>query len=347
MAKNLYLKRGNWWFSRQIDGKRKWVNLHTRDEAEAIKLSRLVEHHPDLRPEYTTDEDVTAFVAYKKSKRRYSRNSAETKVLILRRFAAWLPPRSNLANVSAKQCSAFYAEVQKTVTESTAQGYMMTLRSFLRWAIDVRHLRLDNPVAKVDLLACDRVARDRFCDRAEANRLIEAAPTDDLRFILFCGFHAGLRREEISEARAHWFDLRGGALNVRRAIGKERLRAGEREWRPKHNKERTVPLTKPFRKFLQDYLTGREPLDFALQPGVGHGRNRYRYDFRRPFTDFVRVHSTTRVNPHMMRHSFASNLKIAGKSIAKIADWLGDTERVTERNYAHLKPDDRDIHALA
>ena len=52
------------------------------------------------------------------------------------------------------------------------------------------------------------------------------------------------------------------------------------------------------------------------------------------------------VKQHVMRHSFASNLKIAGKSIAKIADWLGDTERVTERTYAHLLPDDEDIHAL-
>lgn len=43
------------------------------------------------------------------------------------------------------------------------------------------------------------------------------------------------------------------------------------------------------------------------------------------------------VTPHVMRHSFASALKTAGKSIAKIADWLGDTERVTERNYAHLR----------
>ncbi len=52
------------------------------------------------------------------------------------------------------------------------------------------------------------------------------------------------------------------------------------------------------------------------------------------------------VTPHVMHHSFASNLKIASKSTAKIAEWLGDTERVTERTYAHLMPDDEDIHAL-
>ena len=57
-------------------------------------------------------------------------------------------------------------------------------------------------------------------------------------------------------------------------------------------------------------------------------------------TAFIYGHTT----PHAPQ--FASNLEIAGKSIAKIGDWLGDTERVTERNHAHLLPDDENIHAL-
>ena len=346
VAKNLYLKRGNWWFARMIQGKRTWVNLHTRDESEAIKLMRRVEHDERLRPTGSIAEDVERFLDHKKANRRYSRNSAQTKALILRRFAAWVPSRSNLATVSSKQCTGFYRHVQETVSESTAQSYMMTLRSFFRWAVEVRHLRLDNPVAPVEFVQYDRVARDRFCDRETANALIAAAPTEALRFVLFCGFHAGLRRDEISEARAHWFDLAGGALNVRRATGRDRLREGEREWRPKYNKERTVPLTAPFAAFLRTFLDDRSPLDFALAPSVQHGKARYRYDFRRPFGDFM-VAQEQEVTAHMMRHSFASNLKIKGESIAKIAHWLGDTERVTERHYAHLKPDDAGIQALA
>jgi integrase len=89
-------------------------------------------------------------------------------------------------------------------------------------------------------------------------------------------------------------------------------------------------------------------LDFALMPDVKHGRWRYRYDIRRPFTDFMRdTIGMPWVTPHVMRHSFASILKSAGVSNAKIAEWLGNSERVTERTYAHLKPDDRDVHALS
>jgi integrase len=50
------------------------------------------------------------------------------------------------------------------------------------------------------------------------------------------------------------------------------------------------------------------------------------------------------VTPHVMRHTFASLLAIDGKSIYKIAAWLGDTVRVTERVYAHLCPQDGDVN---
>jgi integrase len=197
----------------------------------------------------------------------------------------------------------------------------------------------------------EHVARKRFCDKALKKRLIANAPDDDLRFILFCGFDAGLRRGEISEARADWFELRHGSIHIQRSVGK-RLRQGEREWRPKYNKERVIPLTRPFRAFLKNYLrapsrSGRcEPLDFALRPEIRHGEWRYRYDIRRPFAEYMEAQGVAWVTPHVMRHSFASILKTEGESIAKIAEWLGDTERVTERTYAWLKPDDRGIHRL-
>lgn len=347
-GRNLYFKRGSWWFAKQIENKREWVNLRTADEAAAIKLREQIEHSPLLRPGDTITEHVEEFVAHKKAKRAFSRNSSHTKVLILRRFARWLPETTKLAGVTSRQCEEFYSLLQDEVEDSTAESYMMTLRSFFRWAVEVKRVRVDNPVAKVELLTFERRGREKFCEKDAANALIASAPDDDLRFVLFCGFHAGLRKDEIIEARRHWFDLRGGSLNVFRAVGRHRLQDSEREWRPKYNKERTVPLTQPFREFLAGYLRGRDdPLDFVLQPGVKHGKARYRYDFRRPFTDFMWTAAHPWLTPHVMRHSFASNLKIAGKSIAKIADWLGDTERVTEKNYAHLRPDDRDVQALA
>ena len=360
--KNLYWREGGWWFGQQIKGKRTWVNLETRDESEAIQRVRLVRADPIMRPATGLLPEVEAFVAYKKSKGRYSKNSADTKVLILRSFARWLPATATLANVTPAQCESFYHAVQtpgfdtenrrklkktpKPASETTAHSYMMTLRAFFRWAVEVRRVRFDNPVERLEFARIEHKARKEFCDKATKNALLAAAVNDDLRFILFCGFDAGLRRDEISEARRDWFDLERGSLQVRNADG-QRLRTGERKFRVKNGKQRHVPLTHPFRAFLKQYLQGLHPLDYVLKPEVRYGAARYRYDFRRPFKDFMTAQQLSWVTPHVMRHSFASALKTAGKSIAKIADWLGDTERVTERNYAHLLPDDEDIHALS
>ena len=361
-ARNLYLKRGSWWFAQQVKGKRQWINLHTNDEAEAVRFRRLARANPIIRPETGLLPDVDAYVEYKVKNRLHSKNSADTKVLCLRAFARWLPETATLANVTSEQCDGFYRAVQqpgfdqdtrrklkeppRPASESTAHGYMMTLRAFFRWAVETRRVRFDNPVTRLEFGRVDHKVRRGFIDKAAKNFLIASATNDDLRFVLFCGFDAGLRRDEIAEARRDWFDLKGGNLQVRNAKKPPRLRAGERKFRVKNGKERHVPLTHPFCTFLKKYLEGLHPLDFVLRPEVRHGTARYRYDVRRPFGEFVAEQRMPFVTQHVMRHSFASNLKIAGISIAKIADWLGDTERATEKNYSHLMPHDQDIHAL-
>ena len=84
---------------------------------------------------------------------------------------------------------------------------MFTVRSFFNWCV------AENLCRTTRLLKCNSTA---LTGRAGptlpiwglAQRLIENAPTDDLRFVLFCGFHAGMRKLEIVEAVPEWFDLR-------------------------------------------------------------------------------------------------------------------------------------------
>jgi hypothetical protein len=52
------------------------------------------------------------------------------------------------------------------------------------------------------------------------------------------------------------------------------------------------------------------------------------------------------VTPHVMRHTFGSLLAIAGESLAKISEWMGDDPRVTDRHYLHFKEGDTAINKL-
>jgi integrase len=80
-----------------------------------------------------------------------------------------------------------------------------------------------------------------------AQRLIHNAPNNDLRFILFCGFHTGMRKMEIVEAVPGWFDL------VARPV---EIRATE-TFQPKDRDARTVPLTDQFVDFLKRWVCAR------------------------------------------------------------------------------------------
>jgi len=121
---------------------------------------------------------------------------------------------------------------------------------------------------------------------------------------------------------------------------------GNAEWKPKDKECRTIPLTKPFRSFLRGYLRKKDSVGFALHPEIARGQWRYRYDFRRPFTDYMRAMDCSWVTPHVMRHTFASLLVSAGVSIYKAAVWMGNDVRVVQQHYAHLAPGDQDIHRM-
>lgn len=215
----------------------------------------------------------------------------------------------------------------------------------MRWLLERGALR-QNVAAKVKLDALRSNPRLVFCPADLVAGLIANAPNNEMRFILYCGFHAGMRKEEIIESRPHWFDLRAGCVNI----------VFTDTFTPKDKEERSIPLTAEFKAFLGEY---GKPTPFMIAPEVGHGRSRYRYDFRKPFADYIASYGNGRrlgtkklakkqdlswITPHIMRHTFASLHATAGTSIYKIAVWLGDGVDVVQKHYAKLSPRDEDIN---
>jgi site-specific recombinase XerD len=233
------------------------------------------------------------------------------------------------ANVTGIQCKAFYQAAKRRTAPSTAESYMFTLRSFFNWCVR-ENLCRRNPVLDVQLDRIDRKGRTLFADFELAQRLIQNAPTEDLRFVMFCGFHTGMRKLEIVEAVPDWFNLTRRTVEIRETA----------TFRPKDRDARTVPLTDPFVEFLKSYGL-RSP--YVLQPEIAHGKHRYRFDFRRSFSDYMKAQGVEWISPHVMRHSFASICASKGIDIYRIATWLGDDVRVVQRHYAKLRPDDREI----
>ena len=347
--KGLYQKRGWWYFSRMRGGVRKTIALETRDEDEAIHKALDLANAPDLAIGGTLEGEIEAFIAFKLDRDEFSRFSAENKSLTLKRFARWVG-RTPIPSIKPADLQRFYSEERKRVTESTAQGYMMCLRSFFGWLKSERKIIATNPATGISMGRWDYGTKTEYCQPELRDALlkgwrkipVEIMSKEQARmigFIMHAGFEAGLRRNEIIEARPSWFLIKGRSVRVQKT----------ETFGPKDREARAIPLTDVFIAFLERYpMNGT----WCIAPEIQRGKSRYRYDFIRPFNLYLEFmgkeleQDLSWVTPHVMRHTFGSLLAIAGESLAKISEWMGDDPRVTDRHYLHFKEGDTAINKL-
>ena len=328
--RGIYLRGNIYWLAVQRDGVRRFITLETADAAEAVSRAKLIRETPELNSSSPLQAEVEHFIAYKRRMNAYTASSGVSKRNILLLFAQAMPDNATAATISTRQVQKFYESTRSRVTDTTAHGYLMAVQAFFRWAVNIGKIARRNPVKGIEFAKPLGRARKNFCSYELRDKLLAEAPTDELRFILFCGFHAGLRFQEIVEARPFWFDRSAGQLHLRKTAT---MNFKDRE-------ERTIPLTKEFRAFLKTY---GQPEPFMLRPLVAHGKSLYRYDFRLPFTRYMEAQGCRWVTPHVMRHTFASLLVSAEESIYKVAVWLGDEVGTVQKHYGHLTPDNHGI----
>ena len=334
--KGVFLRGKKFWYRYSYQGRQYREPLDTKDEAEAITKALRIQANPLLTGANPLAEEIKAYLAIKLEKGDYTRNSADSRGPVLK---SWISDRNlkEVREINTDEIKLWLNSLRrrkKRLKESSIESYGMIIRGFCAWLVEENKLR-ESPAEFIKSKTSTSAKRRRFCLREQVDSLISECADLELKFILYCGFHAGLRKGEIVQARSEWFDLR---LNI--------IHITEYEtWKPKDKDKRTIPLTTSFKKFLEEEMAidGELPSPFLIYPSKVQGRARYRYDFRKPFEEYVVAKGYAWLKPHVMRHTFASLLAIAGVSIFKIAQWLGDDVRVVERHYAHLLPQDSDI----
>lgn len=326
----LYQRKGGLFgFAKQTNGVRKFHSLNTRDLSEAIRRATELNGAPLAPSEAAFADFIEPFLQHKVALNRYTEQSVHVKRAVLNKFAQFAAAPA--ARISKGTIQSFYqSQLDAGLTPDTAMGYVSCVRALFNWLKNSKNLRHDNPCDGLEIARVEPSARKNFCTPELVEKLINECPRDDLKFVLFSGFHCGLRKNEIIQARPFWFDLRAGHLHLRKHDG---IQFKDRE-------ERSVPLTSDFVVFLREYGL-RDP--YMLHPEVARGKSIYRYDFKRPFADYMKGQGCEWVTPHVMRHTFASLLASAGESIYDIAVWMGDDVKVVQKHYAKLLPVKRDI----
>jgi tyrosine recombinase XerC len=208
------------------------------------------------------------------------------------------------------------------------------LRSMLRWA-QLHGLLEANPADELVVPKLDKPL-PRVLKASEAAWLCELPPGDDPtsvrdRAVLEVLYGSGLRVSELCGLDVDDMDLADNHLTV---MGKGR-------------KERRVPLSDPAGRALGSYIEAR-PLLLARAgqvPTLGsrhalflsvRGSRLSPRSVRRILDKYVRAEGAQHVNPHALRHSFATHLLDNGADLRTVQELLGHESLATTQIYTHV-----------
>ena len=356
-------KKGLWYWSRMQNGKKITVALKTKDRDEAVRMAmKLLNIEPEQISTDAIEHEIDRFVADKIAKGKFSRFSAPEKKRTLLRFANWHGKDKPATSVTFLVMEAYHEHLRDAgKAPSTILGYMMGIRSLFSWLLAKKRIT-SNPCEKIEYGRREYGAKDRHAEEGDAPLYCPAPLRDKLltgwrtipatvlepekaklvAFVLHAGFEAGMRKNEIIEARPAWFFLEG----------KNSMRiAKTNTFTPKGKDSRTIPMTTVLADFLKEFLQGHKGT-WCIAPEKMRGRSKYRFDFNKSYRRYL-AHMGKEletdlmwINPHVMRHTFGSLLAIAGESLYKIAKWMGDSPEVVATHYAHLQADDDAINKL-
>lgn len=328
------------WYRWTAAGKRYAMSLKTADLSEAITKIGDISRNLGQRsvrlpgPPSSLSKLVDSYLQYAQNrvKKPMRARTAKKKGYVLKKF---LKDTSivGVTDMTPGRIQGWLASIPGAETKHT---YARDIKTFLRYCV-AQNIGCPPILHEFDIPVRSSIGRKNWLKLDVANRVITNAKDLDLKFILFAGFHTGLRKSEILAAKVHWFDLGAGLLHVQNDV--------ETGFMLKDRENRTVPLTKEFNDFLRGFLANADPNLYALRPLKQKGISEYRYDFDSLFKTHIRVCGVV-CSVHDMRRSFASNLVSHGISVYKVAKWLGDGLGVVDRSYGHLAPMDSDVQVL-
>ena len=338
----IYKKRDIWWMQYRINGTRVRKTLSTKTESVARRKAKAYEENlikgegEGFRGRIKLEPFWEEFLPHARSTKRPK--TVHNDVCFWNRFSNWLNIKKirYIDQVSMHTFEAFRLTLlEKGLKKSSINIIHRHLSSIFSFAVK-RGFIEKNPIKKVKKFKIEQKA-PRFLSKDEINRLLIEAKNHSREMHLICslGIYAGFRSSEIANARWEWFDLDNDVIVIQPYGG----------FIPKSHRMRPIPLNHILKENLQKY---HEPEGFLLNSDIPENERKslIRYDFKNSFKTTKKKADLEWVTPHILRHTFASQLAKAGVSLYKIQQWLGHSDPKTTMIYAHLQAQDDEINLI-
>jgi integrase len=213
-------------------------------------------------------------------------------------------------------------KLRSAVSARTVNYELQVLRTYFRWAIK-RNLLFVNPATTVERFRVPKQALPKFLTAEQLKQLFAACSERERRLFMTI-LLSGMRRGEAMHLT--WAD-------VNFELGLIFIQAKpEWDWKPKTD-ERIIPISPPLRVLLQQHHALR-PSDGLVFPNKeGHRDTHMLSKLKKVARRAGLPHATV----HALRHSFGAHLRMAGVSLADIADLMGHKDLATTQIYAKVQ----------
>ena len=283
---------------------------------------------------------ITNYLEHLEIEKNRSKKTIENYGRYLKRFINWSkiekPDKINLEIVRKYRIflNRFQNEKKETLKKNTQNYHLIALRSFLKYLAkrDIKTLAAE----KIEL-GKTSVRQVDFLESDDLNRLLEAPNKENLislrdRAILELFFSTGLRVSELSKLNRKDINLKKDEFTVR----------------GKGDKLRIVFLSERAKTALKNYLNKRTDLDETLFIRNDRVYQKIKKDEQKSFRltprsiqRIVKKYALAagiakKVTPHTIRHSYATDLLMAGADIRSVQTMLGHSSITTTQIYTHI-----------
>ncbi len=269
----------------------------------------------------------------KHTRRSYANDLHELVAFLKERFSEFIPQEQiDWSQVSLHALRSYLALLYSKLKPSSIARRIATLRSFYNFMVG--HKILERNLAAE--IASPKIPKSlpKFLEVEEVVRLVEAPSGEGFeaardRAILELFYSSGLRIGELAPLKIHEVDLQEAMVRVKGKGGKERV----------------VPIGKMACAAIRDYLAERS--EVRAQAGYEQtlflGKRGKQIDpkvIARMLHRYVlQLGLGKHVNPHMLRHSFATHLMNHGADLRGIQELLGHSSLSTTQKYTHVSLD--------
>ncbi len=230
-----------------------------------------------------------------------------------------------VALIDKKMIDEYKAERLKVVVAKTINNELNLLSSIMRMAVRWGYID-KNPLLDVDKMKVPK-SNARYLSASEIERLIESAKGFYIDALIVTALHTGMRKSELFNLTWDDVDFEHRAITIQ----------SKSDWHTKNYKPRTLSMT----DVLYETLRGHR----HFQRELGEHESGYVFTYqgrkiqdniKKTLERVVKNAGLRDVTLHTLRHTFASQLALAGVSLMDIKELMGHSSYDTTLRYAHL-----------